>query len=101
LPGEDVEPPHDRLELVAVHARPPRAREHSRELLGAAAVGQTVLPDPLPAPHLRDESRIDGDEAVRVATRRQVAEDTAVEAELGLGDEVEQIVRLVVVVARP
>jgi hypothetical protein len=76
----------------------PAALQLTGKLLGPAPVGEAcLLPSCLP-PDLRCLLRIDRDEDARISTGRKLAEDAAVEAVLGLRDEVEDIVRQPVVV---
>jgi hypothetical protein len=56
---------------------------------------------PLPAPQLRDQRPVDRHEELRVPAGGEIAEDRAVEPELRLGDEVQEVVREIVAVPGP
>jgi hypothetical protein len=74
-------------------ARAPRTREDAGEQLRPAAPRATSS-QPLATPHRRGhELLVDRPEGARVAACRELAEDGAVEPPLGLGHEVEQVVR--------
>ena len=77
----------------------PATLELGRELLRAAPVREARRADPLLPPHLRHQLLVHRLEDPRVAAGGEVAEYATLEAELGLRDEVEQVVGQPVVVA--
>jgi hypothetical protein len=79
--------------------RAPTPLEAAGELLGAASIRKAHLLHARAPPELPRLLRVDRDEDARVAAGRQIAEHAAVEAVLGLRDEVKHVVRQPVVVA--
>jgi hypothetical protein len=90
-----------RKQLRFQRPRRPAPLQVIGELLRPAAVRERDLLDPLGAPELRDLGAVDGNEHPRMTTAREIAEDAAVEPELRLGDEVQEVVREILVVSRP
>jgi hypothetical protein len=82
-----------RKQLRFQRPRRPAPLQVIGELLRPAAVRERDLLDPLGAPELRDLGAVDGNEHPRMTTAREIAEDAAVEPELRLGDEMQQVVR--------
>src|SRR5439155_20326271 len=81
------------LELRWKRLRAPALLELPGELLRAASIREARPAHALLAPHLGRQLRVERLEDPRVAAGGEIAEDGAVQSELGLGDEVKEVVR--------